>query len=407
MSISENIKIAQVILESKYHQLQVINELSCAFQSVYSNEEVFALYLQCLRSVLKVNRVYIIYQNEGWENIYSYNVIGNIPISLLVQRYFSTTQPELIQLNSPFLSQFDVVVPIIKSNAPLAYVFIGGIQQYNYESFSELVEFLQSLTNIALTFVENNFLYKRQMDKDLMVKDLGIAAEVQTMLIAKNLPNNQYIEIDAYYQPIQMIGGDYYDYIKLNDNEFAFCIADIAGKGIAAALLMANFQSTLRILIKQNIPPDKFIAILNNHVFDNTEGERYLTLFVAKYDIPNRRLIYINAGHIPPILFQNKQFEFLQTGTTMLGAFEKLPHFQLGELTLAPNAQLFCYTDGLSEMGSDNEETFKSSQLLEMMREYNTDSCRQFNSRIVAKFKCFKGNRHAQDDICFMNLRFK
>lgn len=407
MNATDELKIYQSVLDSKYHQLTVINELTCAINNNYSNEEILELYAQCLKSVLKIDKVYMISQSNGWEKIFHKNIDGEIDISLLVQRFLQVITPQKIEIRNSFLQQFEIVVPVLKSGAPTAYALLGPMHQNNFESYSEILEFLHTLTNVVNIVVENNRLHSAQLESDFLIRDLGFAAEVQNMLVAKDLPHNDVVEMSAYYQPQKIIGGDYYDYLQLNKDEFVFCIADISGKGISAALLMANFQSTLRILVRQDISEEKFIAVLNKNIYNNTEGDKYLTLFIAKYNKATRQLTYINAGHTPPLLATDTATVPLLFGTTMLGAFPTLPHFQLGTITVPQNALLFAYTDGLFEIESEGECLFDKNKILTFLELYKNNSTRMIVARIVAQMKSMKNNRQVGDDICILATRFK
>ena len=168
-----------------------------------------------------------------------------------------------------------------------------------------------------------------------MKKELELAAQVQTLLIPDQLPKDDAIEMAAIYQPHRDIGGDYYDYLEVNEDEIVFCIADISGKGIAAALLMANFQAQLRAYLRQNyLPITDFIQQLNKNVNQITRGDKFITMFLAKYNKATRVLKYINAGHNPPVLLQNGKSQLLDKGCTILGMFEELPFVNMQEITL-------------------------------------------------------------------------
>src|SRR5690606_1346513 len=126
----------------------------------------------------------------------------------------------------------------------------------------------------------------------------------------------------ASYFPHQTVGGDYYDYVRLPEDKFLVCIADVSGKGIPAALLMSNFQASLQALVRQTTDLDYIIRELNFLVKQNSGGERFITFFAAIYDLKKRRLTYINAGHNPPLLISGGKILLLEQGTTVLGAFD-------------------------------------------------------------------------------------
>ena len=107
----------------------------------------------------------------------------------------------------------------------------------------------------------------------------------------------------AFYRPHFEVGGDYYDVVKMGKDQFGFCIADVSGKGISAALLMSNFQASLRALFTKEISLYQLIEKLNERVFDTAKGEKFITLFIARYNVVTRTLEYVNAGHNPPIFY--------------------------------------------------------------------------------------------------------
>jgi hypothetical protein len=163
----------------------------------------------------------------------------------------------------------------------------------------------------------------------VMQRELKLAADMQNMLVPSDLPNNERIEVSAFYKPHTNIGGDYYDFIQINENEIAFCISDISGKGIPAAILMANFQANMRILLTRRYSLPQFIEVLNTKVLEITKGEKFITLFIATYSYVTKKMTYVNAGHNPSILYNNGEIHLLDKGCTILGMFDTLPYVNL------------------------------------------------------------------------------
>ena len=151
--------------------------------------------------------------------------------------------------------------------------------------------------------------------------------------------------------PHRSIGGDYYDVINVSTDEFVFCMGDISGKGIAAALVMANLQSYLNAsppLVTES--ERELVDRLNSKIYSITNGDKFITLFIARYNILTRELVYLNAGHNPPFLVNEGEVTRLDKGCALLGILDYIPKVQLGKLILEPNSLIFTYTDGLSEM---------------------------------------------------------
>ena len=190
---------------------------------------------------------------------------------------------------------------------------------------------------------------------------MELAAEMQKLLFPAKLPSNNRMEVAAHYESLHLIGGDYYDLIKLNNEEYVLCIADVSGKGVPAALLMSNFQANLRANIKYNhagLSIENLIRELNKNVNDSANGEKFITFFLAYYNCTNRVLKYINAGHNHPILTDGKTAKQLNKGCIGLGMFEELPSVEVEEIVLKPNDTLVCFTDGLVELENEECEQF-------------------------------------------------
>ena len=209
----------------------------------------------------------------------------------------------------------------------------------------------------------------------------------------------------AEYLPHKEIGGDYYDCIWLNEDELVFCVADISGKGIAAALLMANFQANLRALIKQDVSLEIFVHLLNENVKHITKGEKFITLFLAKVNLKDRTLAYVNAGHNPPLLCNANSITQLDKGCTILGMFDHLPIIQVDELDFQNGALILTYTDGLTDLENEENEFFEMERLIEFAKTNIDEEPEEFNRKLMQKLKAFKGKRSFVDDITILTSR--
>jgi sigma-B regulation protein RsbU (phosphoserine phosphatase) len=187
-----------------------------------------------------------------------------------------------------------------------------------------------------------------------MKKELELAAKMQKMLIPDNehMPKNPKIVVNGFYFPHYEVGGDYYDCIRLSETKTGFCIADVSGKGISAAILMSNFQASLRALFTSDIELETLVNKLNSIVVINAAGEKFITLFVARYDHKSRVLEYINAAHNPPVLYNTitGEIKHLRTSCVGIGMLDEIPAFEKSELKIRDSSKIVCYTDGLSEL---------------------------------------------------------
>ena len=181
------------------------------------------------------------------------------------------------------------------------------------------------------------------------------------MLIPDNshMPKNPKLIVNGFYYPHYEVGGDYYDCIRLSETKTGFCIADVSGKGISAAILMSNFQASLRALLTQDIDLEALINKLNNIVVVNAAGEKFLTFFIARYDHESGVLEYINAAHNPPVLYNTVtgEIQHLKASCVGIGMLDEIPYVEKSEIVINEYSKIVCYTDGLSELkGADGKD---------------------------------------------------
>ena len=147
------------------------------------------------------------------------------------------------------IKSFEIIIPVFHKSKPLAYLLIGDLEdKVEVSPAIKHLNFVQTITNIIVVAIENKKLAKKSILQAALKKEMEFASQMQSMLFPSILPNDAQLNAAAFYLPQQEVGGDYYDFIWLNANEFAFCVADVSGKGVPAALLMSNFQANLRVL---------------------------------------------------------------------------------------------------------------------------------------------------------------
>ncbi len=227
--------------------------------------------------------------------------------------------------------------------------------------------------------------------------ELEIAKHVQSRLFPQTLPPLATLEYAGVCIHARQVGGDYYDFLALGQNRLGFVIADISGKGIAAALLMANLQANLRSLC--TIPhqqPAHLLCSVNQLFCENTTDGAYATLFFAEYDDATRLLHYANCGHLPALLLRaNDTVARLEATATVVGIFKKW-ECELGECQLAPGDILALYTDGITETFNPDGEEFGETRLLDSLRRHHAHSPQAALTSIVDEVLHF--SPHEQHD---------
>ncbi|MGY3214826.1 PP2C family protein-serine/threonine phosphatase [Mucilaginibacter sp. HD30] len=301
------------------------------------------------------------------------------------------------------LNKYNYFIPIYHKSKALAFALIGDFSTSG-EMLSNDLNFIQTLVNVVVVALENKKLFKERLQAERFQREMELAAEVQNMLIPLGVHKETAVEVGARYLPHQNIGGDYFDFIRLNEDEFLWCIADVSGKGVSAALLMANFQATLHAWTAVEDDLTNIVERLNQKVIGNTKGERFITLFIAKYNEKTRKLNYINAGHNPTILYSEGEAVTLKLGTTMIGAFEQLPFLNQGEVDIEPGSLLFNYTDGLLDFEPYGDKEWTEEQLLDFVIVEGEETPDNFNQALLNHLNItIKGK--PIDDITMLTLR--
>jgi serine phosphatase RsbU (regulator of sigma subunit)/catechol 2,3-dioxygenase-like lactoylglutathione lyase family enzyme len=228
-------------------------------------------------------------------------------------------------------------------------------------------------------------------------RELEIARQVQVRLLPQRMPHANTLEYAGVCLPARHVGGDYYDFLDLGRQRLGLVIGDIAGKGIAGALLMANLQANLRSqCVTASERPTEFLHSVNQLFFDNTADGDYATFFFSEYDDVSRRFRYANCGHLPALLLrQDGSLERLHSTATVLGLFEKWD-CTLEERQLSPGDTLVLYTDGATESFNDSGEEFGDHRLIESLHSHRALSPTALIDSVVADVRKF--NPHEQQD---------
>jgi sigma-B regulation protein RsbU (phosphoserine phosphatase) len=237
----------------------------------------------------------------------------------------------------------------------------------------------------------------------LQEREVAEARSIQQGLLPKSIPQQAGYEIAGAWQPAQSIGGDYYDVLEFDESTLGLCIADVAGKGLPAALLMSNLQAAVRGLASPSLPPDGLCSRLNSLVCHNTGSDRFITFFYAQLDGPARLLQYTNAGHNAPILLhRDGAYERLETGGGVLGVF---PHqtFAAGTAKLAPGDRVIFFTDGVTEACDAAGEEFGDARLLHLLQEHRVATASALQEKILAVAGEFSQG-HWHDDATLLVL---
>jgi sigma-B regulation protein RsbU (phosphoserine phosphatase) len=394
--------------EIKELELNALLEITQAINNNLPEESLYKIYNFTLRSNLNIQKLALFVLDDDWSCKVSFGTKKKFLHASLLPA-FKTIQDitHLHEFEECDFSVFDIIIPVAHKSTTLALVFVGGLDKNNVWQNEDGIKFIQALSNIIIVAIENKKLVRKQLDRESLRKELEIASDVQQFLFPDKLPNTERLKIEASYLPHDMVGGDYYDYVPINKNQFLICVADVSGKGIPAALMMSNFQASLRTLLRQTPNLTDIVEALNFQVLENTKGEKFITFFAAIYDIRLKTMVYVNSGHNPPLLLDKNGMRLLEEGSTVLGAMHPLPFLNEGFVTDIDNFLLFCYTDGLTETVNEEGVEFGVETLLEYFRfdETFNKNLKSIHEDIIVALDNFKGRNGYHDDITILSCR--
>lgn len=226
-------------------------------------------------------------------------------------------------------------------------------------------------------------------------REIVEARAIQEGFLPKEIPQFAGYQVAGAWQPARIVGGDYFDFLPFDQDTLGFCIADVAGKGMAAAMLMSNFQAGVRGLAAPALSPEILCERLNSLVCRNNSSDRFITFFYAQLDGAGRWLRYVNAGHNAPIVFhRDGSHHRLDQGGGVLGIFQ-LQKYELGTKELASGDRLVLFTDGVTEASNSEEVEYGETRLLSLLDENRSTGAVELQKRILSAAGDFcHGNWH-------------
>lgn len=305
-----------------------------------------------------------------------------------------------------------VLVPVTQKSRLLGIVSLGPKKSeapYSRQDL-HLLSAVASQAGLALENVRLTEDVRQEVaQRERLNRELEIARDVQQRLFPQQLPEVKGLDFAGYCRPASGVGGDYYDFIRLDNGCLGIAIGDVSGKGIAAALMMASLQASLR---GQTIKPcatlAEMISHINRLVFEASAANRYATFFYAEYDPITRVLRYCNAGHNPPILCRRTEngdsFHKLHDGGTVIGLFPDIV-FVEAKVQVEPGDILIGYTDGISEAMNTREEEFGEERLEEIIHRCESRSAADMITCMLARLDAFTASAPQHDDMTLIVVR--
>ena len=323
-------------------------------------------------------------------------------------RWAAAEKPEhLAEIECLRQSGAALAVPLLARGAVAGVLLLG--QPVTRDEFSRSEK--RALHTCAAQFalmLENARLTDRMLEQEKLNRDIELAAEVQRRLFPDKPPVTSTVALAGISLPARSVGGDYYDFLDLGNHRVGIALADVAGKGIAAALIMSVVQASLRVLAsEEDVSLATLAARMNRFLHRSTGSSKYATFFYAQIDEPTRRLRYINAGHNPPYLLRctaGRSIEELPAGGTVIGLFPQST-FEEASIDLHPGDVLIAFTDGVPEALNPQDEEFGEERLKELLRQSAHLPVSEMAAEITNHLKTWIADAAQYDDLTFILLK--
>jgi serine phosphatase RsbU (regulator of sigma subunit) len=309
-----------------------------------------------------------------------------------------------------------LAVPLRTRNEILGVLLLGERPQRTAFSAHEK-RVLRACGDQFALMIENARLTDRVVEQETLRRDIALASDVQRRLLPDAPPHDDSADFAAISVPARRIGGDYYDFVELRDKAIGIALADVSGKGVAAALIMSVVQASLRIIASEgDVSPPRLVARMNQFVHRSTPASKYATFFYAQLDQARRLLRYVNAGHNAPYLLRashrssadsnSPEIEQLSVGGTVVGMFPDMD-YEEATVELCPGDVLLAFTDGVPEAHNPEDEEFGEERLQQLLRQTAHLRADEISARISAEMKDWIRDAEQYDDLTFIVMKVR
>ena len=320
----------------------------------------------------------------------------------------SPLSKEKIQNDFPELDKLkiELVVPMQIQGKTKGLIFLGKrINDLVYTN--DDIEFISSVGSLAIISLENQRLFLEELEKQKIEEELEIAREIQGNLLPQKKPSYKHFDVVAENITSRQVGGDYYDIISLDKNNFCIAIADVVGKGVPAALLMANLQAFLKVICKQGMKLDDATSLINDLVSENITDGKFITFFWGLLNDEKVSIHYVNAGHNPPLLIRKGKIIKLEKGGIILGVMKTLRPYISETVELKKDDVIIMFTDGISEAKNINDDEFSDERLEKFVVGITDKPASEILAAIRNEVQKFTYGAVQSDDITLMIVKVK
>lgn len=399
-------------LEKKVSNLSNLNALSRTVLSVIELEKTVGIILDAYFVLTGAKRISLYLWEKG--NLKLQKVKGNVrfrgelnfdPIEL--ESYTTVDYEKVYEgLSHQFRVSDDETVimsPLVVKDKQLGVIFVIEDKEKLIDIDQEMISALVIQISIA---INNAKIYADLLIKERISKELELAARIQKKIIPQDVKNILGLQVANYFGPAKEIGGDYYDYYLYNNETFSITMADVSGKGVPAAFLMALARAILRTLCTRGVEPRKDLRDLNKIIYPDINEDMFITIMHCKFNYETKELTYSNAGHNPIIIYNAVEDEIqLRTVKGLAIGFLEEYNYVQDKTTLNQNDIVVLYTDGITECENEKKELFGMERLKKIIYDNRFENVEIIKNNLLKELDKFKNTREQSDDITFVILK--
>jgi sigma-B regulation protein RsbU (phosphoserine phosphatase) len=388
---------------------EVLNLVMDTLDSLIPYDAAGIFVVKCDEAKVSEGEEPCVFQAEAVRG-YDIDELSNLHLKIgegLLGQVARTAQPvnspdvrsEPLYINARRETRSEMLAPII-SNTEVIGVFDLESDELNAYSEDDLQVLMLLASQVAI-IIEKVMLHEQLIEKKRLEGQLEVARQVQLELLPAKDPQLPGYDISAYNFPTEEVSGDYYDWVQIFDDQIGLVIADVSGKGVPAALLMAFLRASLRAATHIGYSPQVSMAKVNYLLWESIERNQFVTAFYGILDATNRTLAYTNAGHNPPLLLTGDgKHRFIERGSLPLGMFKDTRYHEYYQ-TIEPGEMLVLYTDGVTEAQNRKGEEYGRDRLAREVKANRTLSARDLIAALHKEVIEWTDGRGATDDVLF------
>jgi phosphoserine phosphatase RsbU/P len=414
-------------LRRAVEELSILNEIATAINSTMHVQQIVDLIVRKCLKLLEVEQAAVLLLDEKKDEKQFETMVRFADTSSLILPFrldaqltgwmLKNQKPLLINAfqqddrfkefsEGPFPIRSLLAVPLLSKGR-----MTGLLTVFNKKSEQGYTPDDQRLLSIigaqSAQIIENTRLLEKEKTLLQMQKEIQMAYAIQINLLPKKNPELPHYEIAGVSVPAQVVGGDYYDFIPIDANRLAVCLGDVSGKGLSAALLMANLQATIRGQTLLNPPPKDCLSRSNRLLFQCTDPQKFATLFYGILDVETHQFSYSNAGHNRPFFYGENQEPMSLEGAGLALSFIENVSYPQNQIAFKPDDILLIYSDGITEAMNLKEEEYGERRLQQLVNDIRAETALEIIERVLESVKSYVEDREQMDDMTLVVIKRK